>query len=103
MPKGVYKRRGRPKGSKNKKTALGQRLIKAAAEAVRHAQGEDVGAKTTTFVFSNDEGWKPQKFTGMQTVNLQPTEPPTFLSRLEAATAKYEQAINDAITALKGQ
>jgi hypothetical protein len=32
-----------------------------------------------------------------------PTEPPTFLSRLEAATVKYEQAINDTITALKGQ
>lgn len=88
MPRGVYKRpakRGRPKGSRNK-THLGQRLIKAASEAIKHAQGEDVGAKVTT--------WKRVEA---------PTEPPTFLSRLEAATVKYEQAINDAITALKGQ
>lgn len=93
MPKGVYKRkakrRGRPKGSRNKKTALGQRLIKAATEAVRHAQGEDVGAKETH--------WRI-----VLPTDATPTEPPTFLSRLEAATVKYEQAIKEAIKALKG-
>ncbi len=32
-----------------------------------------------------------------------PSEPPTFLSRLEAATVKYEIAIKEAIEALKGR
>lgn len=31
------------------------------------------------------------------------TEPASFISRLEAATVKYEQAIKEAIEALKGQ
>jgi hypothetical protein len=78
MTKTAKKRRGRPKESRNKTT------------------------KSTTFSYSNKSGWKPQQFTGMETITLEPTEPHTFLSRLEVATVKYEQAIKEAIQALKG-
>ncbi len=93
MARTAKKKRGRPKGSRNKKS-----LREAIITATTH--GLNVGDKVT-FNYSTPKGWKPQKFTGMETINL-PTEPPSYLSRLEAATVKYEQAINDAITALKG-
>jgi hypothetical protein len=70
---------GRPKGSRNKPKSE-NKLITALKEGVAFAKGEDNRAKVTTFV----------------------PETPTFLSRLEAATVKYEQAIKEAIEALKG-
>jgi hypothetical protein len=74
----MKKKRGRPKGSRNKKPE--HRLLKAAREAVEFAQGVDNGSRVTVFEVTNIP----------------------FLSRLEAATVQYEKAIYDAIRALKG-
>lgn len=100
MPKGVYKRKkvGRSKGSRNKTP---NRIIMAMKKALEDIKSPNPKSKITTWhmvtepLKSIKDPWTAQYAT--------PTEPPTFLSRLEAATIKYEQAINDAITALKGQ
>jgi len=80
MPKGVYKRKkiGRPKGRKN--TLIKPQQI----FNYKMSDATEIGELQTK------SKW------------ITPTEPPTFLSRLEAATVKYEQAINEAIEALKG-
>lgn len=80
MPRGVYKRKkvGRPKGSRNKKFSM---------------------AGLTNYNPTDD-----LKLTEIHTKKWAvPTEPASFISRLEAATIKYEQAINEAISILKGQ
>lgn len=84
MPRGVYKRKkkaGRPKGSRNK-------IILAMKDALEDIRSPNPKAKMTT--------WR------METGPLFPTEPASFISRLEAATVKYEIAIKEAIEALKG-
>lgn len=76
--KTAKKRRGRPKGSRNKPTPA---AIKALATY-----------NTWKEISNQLPDYEPPV----------PIEPAYYLSRLEAATIKYEQAINDAIGALKG-
>lgn len=73
MTRATKKRRGRPKGSRNK------------IQEVWNKYQSNIASNIASNI---DEGI--------------PTEPPSYLSRLEAATVKYETAINNAISALKG-
>jgi len=81
MPRGIYKRKkkvGRPKGRKNTLIKPQQLFNYNASEAIESGQ------------LQTKAKW------------ITPTETPSFISRLEAATVKYEQAINEAIAVLKG-
>lgn len=83
MTRAAKKRRGRPKGSRNKPISL--------------------NIKQYSGLFSKADA----KISSVLRIRLPndykvATEPPSYLSRLEAATVKYETAINDAISALKG-
>jgi hypothetical protein len=92
MPKGIYKRKkklGRPKGVKNKLKEL--------------MQSKNPWNETDYKIGSILRIKMPKDYIASDGPKLHvPTEPPSLISRLEAATIKYETAINEAIQALKG-
>ena len=75
---------GKPKGSRNKKNKIVIRELE---------QAFDYGAKIGTLRIRMPEDYQ---------VTATKPETPTFLSRLEAATVRYEQAIKETIETLKG-
>lgn len=107
MARTSKKKRGRPKGSRNKKFSM------AGLTNYKMSDTPEIG------LLPIKSKWiKPKKNKLGTTLRIRlpddyqvedrnklhiATEPASFISRLEAATVKYEQAIKEAITALKGQ
>lgn len=87
---GRPRKRGRPKGSRNKKS-LKEAIISATTEGLK------VGDKVT-FNYTTPKGWKPVKFTGMETIDLPQVD---LKSRLDQCMVNLETAVAEAITKLK--
>lgn len=83
------KKRGRPKGSKNK---TGTKLINALKEVVEFAQGKDNGSKVWKAVDAKD---------GVHTIFEEPVPTVNIKSRLDECMMKFETAIAKAIVKLK--
>lgn len=87
MPKGIYKRK---KNRGKYKKSLKEAIITASTK------GLNVGDKVT-FNYTNPKGWKPQKFTAMETVNLEPAP-----SRLDVLMSELETEFQRIIAKMKG-
>lgn len=98
MPRTAKKQRGKPKGSRNKKFSMAglTNYDPKQYEEKFSIKGAKIG-ETLRIRLPDDYQVEDRNKLHIA------TEPASFISRLEAATVKYEQAIKEAIEALKGQ
>jgi hypothetical protein len=97
MPKGIYKRKkkaGRPKGNRTK-------IVLAMKNTLDDIRSLNPKAKMPTW-YKVGTNSKFDMLANLANQINNPTEPASFVSRLEVATVKYEQAIDYLVTTLKG-